>query len=435
MAKTSKYYIDRKYVSYDEGQTWVPTLETREGKLFQDDSLDCGFVPPEEYRLKLTYDNGAVYYAPTCITNLYERDSKGFNIPYTEIVSAEFGCDWGARIGTMTFGGCKKLRNVQWEKIVDIGGYAFDNTNISTAVIPSGQTYLGMFAFRGCQSLTSVTFNNELEEIGQSAFYGCTSLSSITMPNTVSAINDSSFAFCTSLKNITIPNDNCIFNGYYHFHACVNLETAVLPKNLTALSPSMFSFCRSLKNIEIPSGVTILNSACFRKCLALTSITIPNSVTRIEASAFAQSNIKSIVIPNPNCTVEYGVFANCEQLSSVTLPSNLAEIGGYAFSACTSLKSITIPQSVTKIKEFAFSKSGLQTISIPSSVTTIERAAFLNCSGLTSVTVLATTPPTLGSEGVFGNTNDCPIYVPSGSVNAYKSATNWSSYSSRIQGI
>jgi hypothetical protein len=40
----------------------------------------------------------------------------------------------------------------------------------------------------------------------------------------------------------------------------------------------------------------------------------------------------------------------------------------------------------------------------------------------------------LGSSA-FGSTNNCPIYVPSGSVSNYKSATNWSSYSSRIQAI
>jgi hypothetical protein len=45
----------------------------------------------------------------------------------------------------------------------------------------------------------------------------------------------------------------------------------------------------------------------------------------------------------------------------------------------------------------------------------------------------ATTPPSLGSN-VFGNTNNCPIYVPSGSVNAYKTASKWNSYADRIRG-
>ena len=72
---------------------------------------------------------------------------------------------------------------------------------------------------------------------------------------------------------------------------------------------------------------------------------------------------------------------------------------------------------------------------IPNGVTTIEDYAFYQCSSLTSITVNATTPPTLGGENCFDNTNNCQIYVPAGSVNAYKTATNWSEYASRIQAI
>ena len=34
---------------------------------------------------------------------------------------------------------------------------------------------------------------------------------------------------------------------------------------------------------------------------------------------------------------------------------------------------------------------------------------------------------------MFNNTNDCPIYVPAGSVEAYKVAQYWSDYADRIQ--
>ena len=59
---------------------------------------------------------------------------------------------------------------------------------------------------------------------------------------------------------------------------------------------------------------------------------------------------------------------------------------------------------------------------------------FYNCTSLTSVTIEATTPPTLGNN-VFYNTNECPIYVPSESVEIYKAANGWSNYASRIQAI
>jgi len=40
----------------------------------------------------------------------------------------------------------------------------------------------------------------------------------------------------------------------------------------------------------------------------------------------------------------------------------------------------------------------------------------------------------LGNNAFYA-TNNCPIYVPAASVNAYKTATNWKSYASRIQAI
>ena len=76
----------------------------------------------------------------------------------------------------------------------------------------------------------------------------------------------------------------------------------------------------------------------------------------------------------------------------------------------------------------------LSSVVIPSTIEYIGGNAFSYCSGLTSVTCLAENPPELGDTAAFFNST-CPIYVPSGSVNAYKSATNWSTYASRIKAI
>ena len=50
------------------------------------------------------------------------------------------------------------------------------------------------------------------------------------------------------------------------------------------------------------------------------------------------------------------------------------------------------------------------------------------------MTFNSTTPPTL-YEYDLDNTNDCPIYVPAGSVETYKAASGWSEYANRIQAI
>ena len=139
-----------------------------------------------------------------------------------------------------------------------------------------------------------------------------------------------------------------------------------------------------------------------------------------------------------DCVLHLGddAFYGLKNMTSCRLPNNIDKIPSRCFYDCFSLTSITIPYSVTEISYDAFySCSKLKNISIPSNVTSIGDRALQNCSGLTSITVEATTPPTLSADSVFEGTNNCPIYVPSQSVDAYKSATNWSTYASRIQAI
>lgn len=134
-------------------------------------------------------------------------------------------------------------------------------------------------------------------------------------------------------------------------------------------------------------------------------------------------------------SIGFCCFYDCTSLTSVEIPSSVISINSYAFRYCSSLTSVTIPNSVTSIENLAFADCPLASITIPSSVTNIGSEAFRFCTSLASVTVLATTPPTLGT-GVFSNTHSSlKIYVPSGSVNAYKAATNWSNYASKIQAI
>ena len=74
-------------------------------------------------------------------------------------------------------------------------------------------------------------------------------------------------------------------------------------------------------------------------------------------------------------------------------------------------------------------------MNIPDSVTKIGGWAFSHCTSLTSVYCKATTPPALDYTDVFDyNGSDRKIYVPVGSVEAYKSATYWSEYASAIVG-
>lgn len=166
-------------------------------------------------------------------------------------------------------------------------------------------------------------------------------------------------------------------------------------------------------------------------------IKFDGELTKTALHAFdGKKTLTSIQLPNSVTVIDNYTFSNCNALVSVDMGNSVTNLGEQAFNSCYALTSIKIPDSMTTISTGAFIHcTGLTSIEIPSSVTTIGGSAvFYNCNNLTSVTCLATTPPTIGTT-IFDNTNNCPIYVPSESVNAYKTATHWSTYASRIQAI
>ena len=164
---------------------------------------------------------------------------------------------------------------------------------------------------------------------------------------------------------------------------------------------------------DMLKGVTSIRNHAFHYCKSLTSIEIPNTVTSIGEYAF------------------YG----CSKLQNVTIPSSVTSIGVGGFYQCLSFTSVTIPSSITRINDSTFGGCWeLQNVTIPSSVTRIG-VAFNQCSRLKSVTVESETPPALDDDVFSWASKSLVIYVPAESVDAYKSASNWSTYAARIQAI
>ena len=196
----------------------------------------------------------------------------------------------------------------------------------------------------------------------------------------------------------TVHNHTYATGGDYE----ITLEVTDGTLNLTGTSSSAGytiyglkansnSYNRSrIRRIRIGDSVTSIGLYCFHHCYALKKVSGMDDVTSIGNNA----------------------FYNCYQLSSITIPSDVTSIGNYAFYQCYSLLNITIPSDVTSIGDYAFGY----------------------CYGMAEYHLLPTMPPTLANTNAFnGIADDCIIYVPVGSLEAYQTATNWSTYASKMQ--
>ena len=195
----------------------------------------------------------------------------------------------------------------------------------------------------------------------------------------------------------------------------------------------------SVQKIEIGNGITNIGASAFDSCYSLASITIPDSLTNIGASAFNYCySLASITIPDSLTNIGASAFNYCYSLASITIPDSLTNIGDSAFSSCISIASITIPDGVTSIgtSTFGFCNS-LASITIPGGVTSIGDSAFRSCGSIAFYDFTAcTTVPTLANTNAFtGIAADCQIRVPAALVNAWKTATNWSTYADHIVGV
>ena len=138
-----------------------------------------------------------------------------------------------------------------------------------------------------------------------------------------------------------------------------------------------------------------------------------------------QEGITSI---NPNTFMEYS------ELKTVILPSTVTDTGSEGFKKSRNLTDVVIPEGVKGIGWSSFTDcTALKPLTLPSTITSISNYAFRGCTSLTSLTLLATTPPSIMTYSFAPTSVLQAIYVPAASVDAYKTA--WPSYASVIQAI
>ena len=88
-----------------------------------------------------------------------------------------------------------------------IESFAFNNTSLTTLMIPGNVKVIEMYGATGSHSLETVVMEDGVEALGDSCFSGCDNLREVVIPQSVMMIGGYAFSRCDSLKSVTISRD------------------------------------------------------------------------------------------------------------------------------------------------------------------------------------------------------------------------------------
>ena len=404
-------------------------------------------------------------------------------------------------IEASAFGGCSSLSSIIFEDgalLKTIGGNAFRACKKLIAIeIPANVEIIEDAAFRGCSFLSIVTFKkgSHLKAIGggktiDGAFSYCTALTSIEIPASVETIEKAAFRGCSSLSTVTFEkgshlktiggrSGHSLGNGFAFydgaFWKCTALTSIEIPASVETIEATAFKDCSSLVSVTFEkdsqlksigggykrSETSSFHYGAFSDCTALTAIEIPANVETIETSAFKNcislltvtfekgSHLKTIgggyfdIYPD-----YYGTFSDCAALTSIEIPASVETIEAAAFKGCRSLSTVTFEKG-SQLKTIGGGRSSFNynpyyhgafcqlsnlmrvDMSECTQVEEIGEYAFYNDSELQLFKIGTEIPPTCKNNYVFYGINSYSVLkVPSGCIDAYAAASEWKRFAS-----
>ena len=375
---------------------------------------------------------------------------------------------------TSTMIGYQAFRNAGITKIVSLGETLTlqGSNNGDTGVFSkcTNLEYINLtkvnrlenWIFSGCSNLKEIIGLDKVAYIGSYVFYNCTSLSFEDLQlHNLETLGQNAFSG-VKIRKLNISKVKTLPDGLNaDTYGDKNvLEEIVLSEEVTAFPRYCFQGYNNLKKINIPSGVTSFGEAVFTGTKIEGDVYL-SDITSIGSRAFDGTNISSLSAPSLETIGGQvngrGVFDGCSNLTTIDIPS-IQTIGSYAFRNCLISGSITINASTisdsafigNKIEELylpnivnlpsttvnggAFANNKLlRKVDIGSNCTAIGRGDFALCSSLETFICRSTIPPTLNSQAFQDSNSTFVIYVHDSSVTAYREASGWSAYASRIK--
>ena len=312
-----------------------------------------------------------------------------------------------------------------------VKNYVFDtNSYVQTVNLPDCYEVKNG-AFMACSSLSQVNLPMCIR-IGSDAFRSCSSLSQVNLPM-VKTIVQSVFGGCGALSSLTlctdvywtIPFGTRTYGGTPIVNESSSASIYVRSDTYSLWISSQLWSSISSKFVSVPVSGPALSFS--NGLLSGTTKAIASDFTSY--LSVSTSDITGVSLPE--CRYIGEQTFQSFKLTQVSLPK-CEYINKLAFDACRSFYEINLPEC-RYIGDYAFQNCEIFDASLPK-CEYLGNGAFHNC-WMESITIGYSSVCNINVD-TFNGTDIAQgtgsIYVPASLVEAYKSAPNWSQFSSQI---
>lgn len=380
--------------------------------------------------------------AKTAIISVTGARAKSYNIDgSTTYVTSLNIPEQITRIENYAFYHNQHLTNVRFHSgITYIGNNAFCKSVINSANLPKADCEYGDGIFSDCHQLSSASLPQGLKELPTRIFFCCDALKSITLPEGMVILGKQSLS-STSISSINLPEslellDTCALQwtlissinlknvkqiNNQCFGCCENLTTITGGEKLEEISGAVFTRCTSLTDTQLPSNIKRILDGPYMRCTALTNAFIPASVTYIDRNPFYYcSALKEVKVDSEN--PYYAELDSCLYELKNGKPNRLITVPKGRENMV-----LVVRDGTTVISEQAIREVPLTAIYAPADLKEIcDGSGFSN--QIMTVQMLATVPPAGGKTFASETYTNGTLYVPKGSVEAYKAAEGWKKF-------
>lgn len=279
-------------------------------------------------------------------------------------------------------------------------------------------------------------------------------LKTLKLPEDIEQIGKSAFSFSFHLDEMNFPA-NLKGVDPYAFNCSGLKGDIVLPDNLEEVGNYAFYNMESIKKVTIPGSIREIGDFAFRNSNIEELDLRQASIEKVGLEAFGVNEFKEVFLGNTTLeqwsgwtfvgcgflekvilgegvtTIPIGMFSNCP-ITDINFPSTLKSIGEMALNG-SMMRKVELNEGFESLGAYAFTDNlQLEEVILPATLKTIGSDCFYGGRLLRTIVVKAQVPPVCDSDNMVTVPENVTVYVPKGSIEAYRSARCWEKFTKYV---